>query len=337
MIPKNTKKELPVHVILRAGDYTKIKTQERARIGQPGEPIAELTKLGWVVISPGQETSVAKMLFHKTSVYDYENLCNLDALDVKDEHTNRDEKIYDAFQKQLRRSDEGWYETNLIWKEKHAPLNDNKSGSLGRLNNLLRNLSRNNQLETYDDITREQQKVGIVETVDRNANCQNKEFYMRHKAVIRGSAQTTKVRIVYDASAKPNSNSASLNDCLETGPSLQNLLWDILVRSRLRPALLCGDIEKAFLQIRIRENDRDVLRFHWIQNRDPTNIETLRFTKLIFDLTQSPFILEGTLKKHFENYKQAYTKVIEVIENDMYVDDLGEKVWMRSKQSKKNP
>ena len=204
----------------------------------------------------------------------------MDVLGVKDEHTNRDEKIYDEFQKQLRRSDEGWYETNLVWKEKHPPLNDNKSGSLGRLNNLLRNLSRNNQLETYDDIireqqkagivekvdTREQKKAGIVETVDRNANCQNKEFYMPHKAVIRESAQTKKVPIVYDASAKPNSNSASLNVCLETGPSLQNLLWDIIVRSRFRPILLCGDIEKAFLQIRIRENDRDALHFHWIQN-----------------------------------------------------------------------
>ena len=72
---------------------------------------------------------------------------------------------------------------------------------------------------------------------------------MPHKAVIRESAQTKTVPIVYDASAKPNSNSASLNDCLETGPSLQNLLWDIIVRSRFRPILLCGDIEKAFLQI----------------------------------------------------------------------------------------
>ena len=63
-----TKKELPVHVILGAGHYSKIKTQERARVGQPGEPIAELTKLGWVVISPGQVISVTKMLFSKTSV-----------------------------------------------------------------------------------------------------------------------------------------------------------------------------------------------------------------------------------------------------------------------------
>ena len=97
----DTKKELPVHVILGAGDYTKIKTQERARVGQPGEPIAELTKLGWAVISPGQETSVTKMLFSKTSVHDYENLCNLDAIGAKDEHTKRDGKIYYKFQKQL--------------------------------------------------------------------------------------------------------------------------------------------------------------------------------------------------------------------------------------------
>ena len=83
----DTKKELPVHVILGAEDYTKIKTQERARVGQLGEPIAKLTKLRCVVISPGQETSVTKMLFSKTSVHNYENLCNLDVFGVKDEHT----------------------------------------------------------------------------------------------------------------------------------------------------------------------------------------------------------------------------------------------------------
>ena len=49
----DTKKDLPVQVILGAGDYTKIKTQERARVGQLGEPITELTRIGWVVISPG--------------------------------------------------------------------------------------------------------------------------------------------------------------------------------------------------------------------------------------------------------------------------------------------
>ena len=88
---------------------------------------------------------------------------------------------------------------------------------------------------------------------------------MPHKAVVREAAQTTKVRIVYDASAKSSSKNVSLNECLETGSPLQNLIWDILTRSRFRPILLCGDIENAFLQIPIRESERDALHFHWVQ------------------------------------------------------------------------
>ena len=43
---------LPVHIIIGVNNYTKIKTQGRSRVGLKGEPVAELTKLGWVVVSP---------------------------------------------------------------------------------------------------------------------------------------------------------------------------------------------------------------------------------------------------------------------------------------------
>ena len=129
-----------------------------------------------------------------------------------------------------------------------------------------------------------------------------KEFYLPHRSVIRESAETTKIRIVYDASAKPNKDSVSLNECLETSPPLQNSLWDILVRLRFTSILLCGDIEKTFLQIRIQESERDILRFHWVKNSDPSIIEINRFTHLVFSLTHSPFILEGNLKEHFQYY-----------------------------------
>ena len=71
-------KDLPVQVISGAGDYSKIKTQERARVGKPGELIAELTRLSRVVISPGQESGLTNMMFSKTPVHDYENLCSPD-------------------------------------------------------------------------------------------------------------------------------------------------------------------------------------------------------------------------------------------------------------------
>lgn len=69
---------------------------------------------------------------------------------------------------------EGWYETNLIWKEKHPSLTNNKTGSLERFNNLLHNFSYNIKFEIYSDIIRKQQKEETVETVDINSNCQNK-------------------------------------------------------------------------------------------------------------------------------------------------------------------
>ena len=95
-----------------------------------------------------------------------------------------------------------------------------------------------------------------------------------------------------------------------------------MTRSRLRPTLLCRGIEKAFLQTRIRESERDVLRFHWVNSLESKNIEILRFTRLVFGLTQSPFILQGSLKKHFENYRGSFKELIKIIEDDMYVDDL---------------
>ena len=108
------------------------------------------------------------------------------------------------------------------------------------------------------------------------------------------SVETTEIRIVYDVSVKPIKDSVPFNECLETGPPLQNSLWDILIRSRFRPILLSEDIEKAFLQIRIRESERDVLRFHWVKNSDPSVTKINRFTRLVFGLTKSPFIPEGT-------------------------------------------
>ena len=116
----------------------------------------------------------------------------------------------------------------------------------------------------------------------------------------------TKIRVVYNASAKPNKDSASLNECLETCPPLHNSLSDILIRSGFRPILLYGETEKVFRHIRIQKSESDVLRFHWIKNSDSSVKEINRFTRLVFDLTQSPFILEGTLKEHFQYYINEY-------------------------------
>ena len=51
----NTKEQLPVHMVLGSGEYAQIKTEARPCVGRDGEPVAEKTKLGWFIMSPGQE------------------------------------------------------------------------------------------------------------------------------------------------------------------------------------------------------------------------------------------------------------------------------------------
>ena len=108
-------------------------------MGLPGKPIAELTKLGWVILSPGKENASTNILFTKTSLHlhDYENLCSLDCLGIEEKHEKNNEFIYGEFRKQLGRDSLGNYETNLIWKENHPPLRSNEVYSLGRLHNCL--------------------------------------------------------------------------------------------------------------------------------------------------------------------------------------------------------
>ena len=68
---------------------------------------------------------------------------------------------------------------------------------------------------------------------------QGREFYIPHKGVVRETAESTKLRIVYDASARAWDSAPSLNECLNTGPPLQNKLWSVLVRGRFNP--VCAD------------------------------------------------------------------------------------------------
>ena len=51
-------------------------------------------------------------------------------------------------------------------------------------------------------------------------------------------------------------------------------------------------------------------------------MEINRFVRLVLGLTQSPFILDATLKVHFYNYLTNYPKEIGNISNDMYADNL---------------
>jgi hypothetical protein len=142
---------------------------------------------------------------------------------------------------------------------------------------------------------------------------------MPHKPVVRQNATTPKVRMVFDASAKPNASAESINDCMYTGPPLQPHLWDILVRARLKQNLILADIQKAFLQIEVKEEDRDSFRFLYNVNGMEKH---LRFTRVPFGLKASPFVLGATLQYHLGNQPPEYQDTVDALKKNAYVDNL---------------
>ena len=102
--------------------------------------------------------------------------------------------------------------------------------------------------------------MGIIEKVPGKPT-EKRVFYVPHKPVVREGAASTKVKMVFDASSKPSREAYSINECMNPGPTLQPLLWDIMVRSRMAPVCVVGDVKKAFLQIEVHPDDPDAFRF----------------------------------------------------------------------------
>ena len=310
---------LPIHLILGASDYAAIKTAEPARVGKLGEPVAEKAKFGWTLMSPGKKLDHSKMLLTLTSYTDYDELCRLDVLGLEDKAEHDQEAVYAEFCEQLVRHPNGWYETGLLWKKSHPSLSSNEQGSLRRLDRLYHRLNRMEITHEYNQVIEQQKEEGIVELA-----CEppaSKEFYLPHKPVIRAGAESTKLRVVYDGSAKENPQSPSLNDCLYAGPSIQNKLWNVLTRMRFHPVALSGDLRQAFLQIRIRKEERDSLRFHW-RPTEHSQPEILRFTRALFGLTCSPFLLAAVVDQHLRSWKVKEPRKVAEIRRSLYVDDL---------------
>ena len=219
-----------------------------------GGPVALSTKLGYVLSGPVgfststetsstvnfSETHVLKIQSHTVEEFSsldeqVRRFWDLETLGIQENEPTVQDKFIENIQ-----FEEGRYEVKLPFKEHHPQLPDNYGLSKTRLESQLKRLaSKPDVLEQYDQIIQEQIKNNIVEIVSENEKTEvGKVHYLPHKEVLKPERDTTKLRIVYDASAKKQG--PSLNDCLYAGPSLLPLILDILIRR------CCGRHRKGF-------------------------------------------------------------------------------------------
>ena len=100
-------------------------------------------------------------------------------------------------------------------------------------------------------------------------------------------------------------------------------MLDVLIRFRAYKVALVSDNKKAFLNVAVQEKDRNFLRILWfddIHNRSP-KIVANRFTRVIFGMNASLYLLVLSVWKHLQKYKNIEPELVAYILRCLFVDD----------------
>ncbi|KAL6726225.1 hypothetical protein Aduo_008217 [Ancylostoma duodenale] len=220
-------------------------------------------------------------------------------------------------------NNEGRYVVQLPFKGDKKELPTNSQLAYARLAQNVKNLQLTPGLiEEYHMLIQDQLARGIIEELHDTQPPAVGCHYLAHHAVISEGNKTTKIRCVYDGSAKTKNN-PSLNDLLFRGPVLLPDLTGLLLRIRMAPIIIASDIEKAFLMIGLDDESQDFTRFLWLKDPHkplvPENVTTYRFRRVPFGLVVSPFLLAATIRYHLMMTETPSAK--ELIRNT-YVDNI---------------
>ncbi|GBN38120.1 hypothetical protein AVEN_60429-1, partial [Araneus ventricosus] len=314
-----------IHILLGADTAARLFTGEIKNLSP--DLIAMNTKLGWTVIGRSRITendsssTLMSLLVNDVNISD---LWRLDTLNINDPAENQsrkelEEAAKEHFERSVKRDNEGRYIVSLPWIHDHPPLPDGRKIAERRLNSCIKALERAEKLVDYDDVFQDWQKEGIIEEVDPMQEIKQGQHFLPHHPVFKENS-TTKVRPVFDGSAKER-NTPSINDCLEKGPNLVELIPSLMNRFRVGKYGVIADIKKAFLQIGLQERDRPYLRFLWKDRGREGNIKILQHKRVVFGISSSPFLLGATLELHLKNAPDHLKATAQQLMRSFYVDN----------------
>ncbi|XP_043223735.1 uncharacterized protein LOC122382456 isoform X1 [Amphibalanus amphitrite] len=197
------------------------------------------------------------------------------------------------------------YEMNLLWKSGDRPVS-NLSSTAARTRRMESRLT-SSEREEYDRHLAELQRTGVVEVSPVE---EMDGFYLPHRGIWRNG----KLRVVYDGSAT-DATGRSLNDYLDAGGNLLRRLPAVLLNFRRDLVAAQADIRAAFHQVSVARDDRKFLQFLW-EDR------CLRFRRVPFGITCSPYMLLQTISTHLGLYSATDPSLCRKLEAGLYMDDV---------------
>jgi len=126
-------------------------------------------------------------------------------------------------------------------------------------------------------------------------------------------------RVVFDASMKA-SNGISLNDQLMVGPTIQDTLYNIILRFRCHKIAFTADIAKMYRQIIVDLQDRRFQRIVW--KADPSHpIRHFELNTVTYGTAAAPFLATQCLQTLADKTAIQFPMGSKALKSDFYVDD----------------
>ncbi|XP_062533335.1 uncharacterized protein LOC134202323 [Armigeres subalbatus] len=216
-------------------------------------------------------------------------------------------------------------------------LGESKSAAIRRLHCLENRLSREPHLmEEYHSFMSEYLSLGHMRLVSANETEPAQVNYLPHHAVMKEASTTTKVRVVFDGSAK-TSTGYSLNDGLLVGPIVQDELLTLVLRFRKYPVALVADIAKMYRQVLLHTDDTPLQRILW-RFRTEEPIATYELLTVTYGLAPSSFLATRTLQQLAGDEEDAYPLGGPALKKGFYIDDyiVEPFLWRRQYRHAKN-
>ena len=301
---------------------------------QNNGPYAVKTILGWTVNGPLREQNSGvdgseQVTVNRISVDTVENLLiqqyNVDfpehSCNDKLEMSQEDKQFISSVSSSVHHVD-GHYYINMPTKTLPVSLPNNRNAAVQRALTLKKKLIKNPAFhQEYKDYMSDLIKAGYAVKVPETQlkRQDGKVWYIPHHGVYHPQKGT--FRTVFDCAA--SFQGTSLNKELLQGPDLSNSLIGVLTRFRQDHVAIMADIRAMYHQVRVPEEDTDLLRFLWWPEGDLTQeVEEYKMVVHLFGATSSPscaiFALRRTAE---ENRTGSSPQAVETVLRNFYVDD----------------
>ena len=184
-----------------------------------------------------------------------------------------------------------------------------------------RSLNKKDRFQEFDGVMQEYLDLKHAEEVPTPDLEKPPElsFYLPMHAVYKASSTTTKIRAVFDASAK-SSTGVSLNHTLLVGPTLHPPLVDVLLQFWLYPVALTADVSTMYRAIKLTEADKDLHRFVWRSHLSQP-LKDYCMTRVTFGVSASSFAANMAVKQNALDHANDFPLASEVVQKSFYVDD----------------